>query len=76
MAAGSPICNVIAAVLGHVPESYDFTIFSSLFGFFPANDPLTGLLLAVSTLGIGVVARPLGGPLFGAYSDATAANRR
>ena len=51
------------------PKSYDFTISASLFGFFPAYDPLTGLLLAVSTLGIGVVARPPGGPLFGAYSD-------
>jgi hypothetical protein len=66
LAAGTPIRNVIAAVLGHVPESYDFTIFTPSFGFFPANDPLTGLLLVVST--VGVCSAPI--------ATATAANRR
>jgi hypothetical protein len=36
--------------------------------FFPANDALAGLPLAVSIFGISVVARPLGGALFGAFS--------
>jgi hypothetical protein len=36
---------------------------------FPANDPLTRLLLEVPTFRIGVVARPHGSALFGAYSD-------
>ena len=44
--------------------------------FFPANDPLTVLLLAVSTLGIGVVARPLGARCSAPIATATAANRR
>jgi hypothetical protein len=32
MAGGAPVRNVIAAVVGHVLEFYDFTIFASLLG--------------------------------------------
>src|ERR1700748_919380 len=66
--------SIIAAVLGNALEFYDFTVFAAFAAvlaqvFFPVKDPLTGLLLTVSTFGIGFVARPLGGILFGAYAD-------
>lgn len=37
--------------------------------FFPAADPVTGLLLAFSTYAVGYVSRPLGGVVFGRLGD-------
>jgi MFS family permease len=37
--------------------------------FFPAVSPATGLLLSFATFGVGFVARPLGGVVFGHFGD-------
>jgi nitrate/nitrite transporter NarK len=66
--------TIVAIVLGNAFEFYDFTIyaaFAPILGraFFPAKDPMSSLLLSISTFGIGFFVRPLGGILLGAYSD-------
>ncbi|WP_144148701.1 MFS transporter [Paraburkholderia sp. BCC1884] len=55
-------------------ELFDFTVFgffAAMIGdqFFPSKDPLTSLLLAVATFGVGFFMRPLGAVLIGAYAD-------
>ncbi|MDQ4116708.1 MAG: MHS family MFS transporter [Actinomycetota bacterium] len=71
----TPVKAVLASWLGTVIEFYDFFIYglasSLLFGrlFFPAFDPLVGTLIALSTFGVGYVARPLGAVLFGHFGD-------
>jgi MFS family permease len=69
-----PQRGVAAAVIGNALEFYDFTVYAAFApmlarAFFPTKDPVVGLLLAASTFGIGFVVRPLGGMIFGAYSD-------
>jgi MHS family shikimate/dehydroshikimate transporter-like MFS transporter len=65
-----------ASFIGTTIEWYDFFLYgtaaSLIFGqlFFPASDdPLIGVLLALSTYTVGFVARPFGGILFGNYGD-------
>jgi MHS family proline/betaine transporter-like MFS transporter len=55
-------------------ELFDFTVFgffAAMIGdqFFPSTDPMTSLLLAVGTFGVGFFMRPLGAVLIGAYAD-------
>ncbi|MFD4192050.1 MFS transporter [Amycolatopsis thermoflava] len=65
----------LAGWFGTAIEFYDFTIYglaaSLLFPkiFFPATDPVVGTLISLSTFGVGYVARPLGGLLFGHLGD-------
>lgn len=64
----------LAACFGTFLEWYDFLTFASLatyFGtlFFPAENPVTGLLASLATFGIGMVVRPLGAALFGSLGD-------
>ncbi|HEY3622739.1 MAG TPA: hypothetical protein VGL12_10175 [Roseiarcus sp.] len=40
MAAGAPVRNIVAAVVGHVLEFYDFTIFASCSGVLPGERPV------------------------------------
>lgn len=60
--------------LGGVLEFYDFIIYA-LFAadissaFFPASNPLTGLLITFATFAIGYLVRPLGGVVFGHFGD-------
>ena len=60
---------------GAVIEAYDFIGFGTAaalyFGtaFFPSEDPMIGTLSAFATLGVGFVARPLGGILGGHLGD-------
>ena len=67
--------RVIAAVsLGNGLEIYDFTVYSffSVYvaaAFFPAGNPLTSLLLAVGTFGVGFLFRPVGALVLGRYAD-------
>src|ERR1700742_925885 len=66
--------TIAAVVLGNAFEFYDFTIYAAFApflarAFFPVKDTMTGLLLSISTFGIGFFVRPLGGILLGAYSD-------
>lgn len=55
-------------------ELFEFNVFgffAAIIGdqFFPSTDPLTSLLLAVGTFGVGFFMRPLGAVLIGAYAD-------
>ena len=65
---------VIAGAIGNVMEWYDFGLygyFASIISvlFFPSKNPLTSLLVTFAVFGIGFVARPLGGFIFGHYGD-------
>ena len=65
---------VIATSLVTCLELFDFTVFSYfavMIGdqFFPATDPMTSLLLAVGTFGVGFFMRPLGAMVIGTYAD-------
>ncbi len=64
----------LAACFGTFIEWYDFLTFATLavhFAvlFFPADDPVAGLLYSLATFGIGMVVRPLGAVLFGSLGD-------
>lgn len=60
-----------ASLIGTTLEYYDFAVYSTLAAlvfnrlFFPAFDPLSGTILALSTFAVGYVARPIGGAIFG-----------
>ena len=65
---------IVATSLGNGLEIFDFTVFSFFAvhigaAFFPTHDPLTSLLLAVGTFGVGFFARPLGAMMIGSYAD-------
>ena len=66
---------IIASFIGTTIEWYDFFLYGTaaalVFGqlFFPYADPLLGTLAAFGTYGVGFVARPLGGLVFGHYGD-------
>ncbi|MBN3787981.1 MFS transporter [Burkholderia sp. Ac-20353] len=66
--------TVVAASLVTGLEMFDFTVFgffAAVIGdrFFPANDPMTSLLWAVGTFGIGFFMRPVGAMVIGTYAD-------
>jgi MFS transporter, MHS family, proline/betaine transporter len=66
--------TVVAASLVTGLEMFDFTVFgffAAVIGdrFFPSNDPMTSLLLAVGTFGVGFFMRPVGAMVIGAYAD-------
>src|SRR5215470_18293481 len=64
-----------ASMIGTTLEWYDFTIYNTMAAlifnqlFFPAVDPLAGILLAFSTYAVGYISRPLGGIVFGRLGD-------
>lgn len=65
---------VVATALGNGLEIFDFTVYSFFAAyigsaFFPAHDPISSLLLAVGTFGVGFFARPVGAVLLGSYAD-------
>lgn len=65
---------LVLSSLGGVLEFYDFIIFA-LFAsyiskaFFPANNELSGLMIAFATFAIGYLVRPFGGIVFGHFGD-------
>lgn len=66
--------TVVAASLVNGLEIFDFTVFgffAAVIGdqFFPTANPMTSLLLAVGTFGVGFFMRPLGATMIGAYAD-------
>ncbi len=66
--------SVTATVVGNFVESFDwlaYGLFAPLFAerFFPSSDPATSLLGVFAVLGVGVLARPLGGILLGRLAD-------
>ncbi len=64
-----------ATLIGTSIEWFDFFVYGAaaalVFGklFFPTDNPLTGTLLALSTFGVGFVARPFGGVIFAHFGD-------
>src|SRR5579862_9164545 len=65
---------VTAAVIGNVLEWYDFGVYgfvAAIIGrnFFPNKDPVTELLAAFLTFGLGFAARPIGGIIIGRLGD-------
>jgi MHS family proline/betaine transporter-like MFS transporter len=65
---------IFATTLVSGLELFDFTVFgffAAMIGdqFFPSTNPMTSLLLAVGTFGVGFFMRPLGATLIGAYAD-------
>lgn len=64
-----------ASLIGTTVEYYDFFIYGTAAAlvfpalFFPESDPLVGSLLSFATFGVGFLARPLGGVLFGHFGD-------
>ncbi|WP_262107413.1 MFS transporter [Arthrobacter sp. Marseille-P9274] len=71
----SPVKVALASFIGTSIEYYDFFIFGTAAAlvfpqlFFPQTSPVVGTLLAFATLGVGFLARPLGGVLFGHFGD-------
>lgn len=66
---------LVASAVGSALEWYDFFIYGTaaalVFGeiFFPKADPTVGTLLAFASFGVGFVARPFGGLVFGHLGD-------
>ncbi|WP_159565421.1 MFS transporter [Budvicia diplopodorum] len=66
---------VAASFAGALLEWYDFFIFGTAAGlvfgplFFPKEDPVVGTIAAFATFGVGFLARPLGGVVFGHFGD-------
>jgi MFS transporter, MHS family, proline/betaine transporter len=65
---------IFAATVGQFFELYDFAIYGFFAveigrAFFPSNDPLTSLLGAFATYGVGFLMRPVGAIVLGAYGD-------
>ncbi|WP_298229952.1 MFS transporter [Gryllotalpicola sp.] len=67
--------TVAATAVGTAMEMYDFVLYGTaaalVFGplFFPQVDPVVGTLASLATFGVGFVARPLGGVIFGNLGD-------
>ncbi|WP_291383029.1 MFS transporter [Demequina sp.] len=67
--------TVVATAVGTAMEMYDFVLYGTaaalVFGplFFPQVDPIIGTLASLATFGVGFVARPLGGVIFGNLGD-------
>ena len=65
---------VFLSSLGGALEFYDFIVFGAFAAyisraFFPANDPSVSLLSTFAVFGVGYLARPIGGLLFGRRGD-------
>ena len=67
--------TIFASAVGTTVEWYDFLLYGSaaalVFGkvFFTSSSPLTGTMLAFATYGVGFLARPVGGVIFGHFGD-------
>jgi MFS family permease len=72
---------IAASAFGTIIEWYDFFIYGTaaalVFGrlFFPSSDSTVSTLAALSVYGVGYVARPLGGIIFGHFGDRVAASQ-
>ncbi len=66
---------IFASIVGSMIEWYDFTLYGTaatlVFGklFFPSADPAVGTLISIAAYGVGFLARPLGGAVFGHFGD-------
>jgi metabolite-proton symporter len=65
----------LASAVGTTIEWYDYFIYSTAAAlvfasqFFPTFDPASGTLASFATLGVGFLARPVGGILWGHFGD-------
>lgn len=66
---------IFASIVGSMIEWYDFTLYGTAAAlvfnklFFPSTDPAIGTLVSIAAYGVGFLARPLGGAVFGHYGD-------
>ncbi len=65
---------VLLSSLGGALEFYDFIVFGTFAAylsraFFPAGDPIVSLMGTLAVFGVGYVARPIGGIVFGSRGD-------
>jgi MFS family permease len=66
---------VVAGTVGTIIEAYDFLLYVQIAPlvfaklFFPASDPLVGVLQAFGIYAVGFIARPVGAAIFGHYGD-------
>lgn len=65
---------VAAGIVGNIMEWFDYGIYGYFavaisINFFPSNDPMVSLILSFMVFGLGFVARPIGGFIFGHYGD-------
>lgn len=73
--ASSTTLVALSTMIGTTIEWYDFFIFGTASAlvfstaYFPSFDPVVGTLLALSTVAVGLFARPIGAILFGHYGD-------
>lgn len=70
----SPWKAAVASTIGNALEWYDFLIYGYLSvviakQFFPAESPVTSMLLTTATFGIGFLVRPIAGIAIGIYAD-------
>ncbi|WP_395310307.1 MFS transporter [Mycobacterium sp. AMU20-3851] len=71
----TPRRAAVASFIGTTVEFYDFLIYGTAAAlvfpklFFPSASPAAGVLLSFATFGVGFVARPLGGIVFGHFGD-------
>lgn len=66
--------ELVAATVGAIVESYDWTVYGSLAAYysaqvFPGTDKTLQLLLAFATFAVGFLVRPLGSYLIGRITD-------
>lgn len=66
---------VLSCFIGTTAEAFDFFIYAFLTPlafnrlFFPSLDPTVGTIAALGVFAVGIVARPLGGIVFGHFGD-------
>lgn len=65
---------VVASTVGNALEWYDFLVYGYLSviiakQFFPADNPVTSMLLTTATFGVGFIVRPIAGIAIGIYAD-------
>ncbi len=71
----SPMRVALASFVGTTVEYYDFFVYGTAAAlvfptlFFPDASPAIGILLSFATFGVGFLARPLGGIVFGHFGD-------
>jgi MFS transporter, MHS family, shikimate and dehydroshikimate transport protein len=65
----------IASTIGTIIEAYDFVLYGTVAAlvfdklFFPNVEPVIATLASFATFGVGFLARPVGGAIFGHYGD-------
>ncbi len=65
---------VLASIVGNAFEWFDFAIYGLFAGiiakqYFPRDNALASLMLALATFGVGFAVRPIGGVMLGVYGD-------